>query len=146
MVTIFIKIYAKEYFFNKEGEFMGYDLENESNSLDVQDFHKKRIAFIIYDNKVFYMKDTILSHWEFAQTLGISKEVFDTLCRGYYLDEKLIFYKGNFEYDDDLIDYAKEYFDEIKAELNLEKVNIYFGQKIGKIGEAWPPDYYYGEI
>ena len=125
---------------------MGYDIKNESTSIEVQDFHKKRIAFIIYENRVFYMKDTSLSHWEYAQTLGISKEKFDTLCRGYYLNEKLIFYKGNFEYDDDLIDYAKQYFDEIKKELKLEKVNVYFGQKIGKIGEAWPPDYFYGEI
>ena len=125
---------------------MGYDLENESDSNAVQDFHKQRIAFIIYQDNVYYMKDSILSHWEFAQTIGISKENFDTLCRGYYLNEKLIFYKGNFEYDDDLIEYAKQYFDEIKKELKLEKVKVYFGQKIGKIGEAWPPDYFYGEV
>ena len=93
---------------------MGYDLQNESDSIEVKNFHKQRIAFIIYQDKVYYMKDTSLSHWEYAQTLGISKENFDTLCRGYYLNEKLIFYKGNFEYDDTLIDYAKQYFDEIK--------------------------------
>lgn len=125
---------------------MGYDLENESNSSDVKDFHKNRIAFIIYNNTVHFMKDSELSHWEFAQTLGIEKEIFDELCRGYYLNEKLIFYKGNFEYDDNLIDYAKQYFYEIKRVLKLEKVNVYFGQKIGKIGEAWPPDYFYGEV
>lgn len=125
---------------------MGYDLNNESNSLDVKDFHKRRIAFIVYEDKVFYIKDSTFSHWEFAQTIGISKEVFDNLCRGYYLDEKLIFYKGNFEYDDELINFAKRYFDEIKRELNLGKVKVYFGQKVGKIGEAWPPDYFYGEV
>ena len=125
---------------------MEYDLKNESDSLDVKEFHKRRVAFIIYENKVFYMKDSIFSHWEYAQTLGVSKETFDKLCRGYYLDGKLIFYKGNFEYDDELINYAKQFFDEIKDELKLEKVNVYFGQKIGKIGEAWPPDYFYGEV
>lgn len=125
---------------------MGYDFTNESNSDKVKYFHKKRIAFIIYQNKVFYIKDSMFSHWEFAQTLGISKDEFNELCRGYYLDGKLIFYKGNFVYDDELIESAKQYFAEIKRELNLEKVNVYFGQKIGKIGEAWPPDYFYGEI
>ena len=125
---------------------MEYDLENESSSDKTRDFHKNRIAFIIYNNMVYYMKDTVLSHWEFAQTLGIEKEIFDNLCRGYYLEGKLIFYKGNFEYDVELINYAKCYFEEIKRELKLEKVNVYFGQKIGKIGEAWPPDYFYGEI
>ena len=125
---------------------MEYDLQNESDSINAKNFHKQRVAFIIYQNKVYYMKDTSFSHWEFAQTIGISKEIFDTLCRGYYLNEKLIFYKGNFEYDNDLIEYAKQYFDEIKKELKLEKVNVYFGQKIGKIGEAWPPDYFYGEV
>lgn len=125
---------------------MEYDLKNESDSLDVKEFHKRRVAFIIYENKVFYIKDSTFSHWEYAQTLGVSKETFDNLCRGYYLDGKLIFYKGNFEYDDELINYAKQFFDEIKDELKLEKVNVYFGQKIGKIGEAWPPDYFYGEV
>ena len=125
---------------------MEYDLKNESDSLDVKEFHKRRVAFIIYENKVFYIKDSAFSHWEYAQTLGVSKETFDNLCRGYYLDGKLIFYKGNFEYDDELINYAKQFFDEIKDELKLEKVNVYFGQKIGKIGEAWPPDYFYGEV
>ena len=125
---------------------MGYDFNNESNSDEVKAFHQKRIAFIIYQEKVFYIKDSTFSHWEFAQTLGISREEFDELCRGYYLDEKLIFYKGNFVYDDELIDFARKYFDEIKRELKLEKVNVYFGQKIGKIGEAWPPDYFYGEV
>lgn len=125
---------------------MGYDLNNESDSVDVKEFHKKRIAFIIYENKVFYIKDSTFSHWEFAQTLGISKEIFDDLCRGYYLDGKLIFYKGNFIYDDEIIDLAKLHLEEIKKELKLEKVKVYFGQKVGKIGEAWPPDYFFGEF
>lgn len=125
---------------------MGYNLNNESDIDEVKDFHKKRIAFIIYQDKVFYIKDSSFSHWEFAQTLGITKEEFDELCRGYFLDGKLIFYKGNFIYDDTLIRVAKTYFDEIKKELNLEKVNVYFGQKIGKPGEAWLPDYFYGEV
>lgn len=125
---------------------MGYDLKNESNSEEVNNFHKRRIAFLIYENKVFYIKDSTFSHWEFAQTLNISKETFDNLCRGYYLDGKLIFYKGNFTYDEEMISFAKQYFDEIKKELNLEKIEVYFGQKIGKIGEAWPPDYFYGII
>lgn len=125
---------------------MGYDFNNESDSEEVKSFHRKRVAFIIYQNKVLYSKDSEFSHWEFAQTLGISKDDFNELCRGYYLDGKLIFYKGNFAYDEKLIEFARQYFDEIKRELNLEKVKVYFGQKIGKIGEAWPPDYFYGEV
>ena len=76
---------------------------------EARDFHRRRIAFIVIDEKIYYIKNSGQSHWEFCQEKNISKEQFNELTRGYYIDGNIVFYKGNFIYDQALICDAMKY-------------------------------------
>ena len=113
-----------------------------------RDFHSKRRAFVIYENSLYFIdKGSSISHYEFCQNKfpNLSKENFNQITRGYYLDGDLVFYKDNFIYDNEVINEALKYVNEIKRLLDLSTVKIYFGLIIKKPGENWPKDYYYGE-
>ncbi|MBQ8845452.1 MAG: hypothetical protein IJ008_05545 [Clostridia bacterium] len=107
------------------------------------DFHKRRRAFLIYMDKVCYIPvGSEMSHFEYSEKLGIEKDVFEKLCRGYALDGDLYFYKGHFVYDEELINYAEKFIKEIQKELNLkEDMKVYFGLNVGKEGEIWKPSF-----
>lgn len=122
---------------------MDYRYETNDES---RDFHKRRTAFIVIDKKIYYIKNSGMSHWEFCQKRNIPKEEFNKLTRGYYIDGNIVFYKGNFTYDQDLIEDALKYILKIKEDCNLPKMKIYFGLVIPKKDEQWKYDYYYGEI
>jgi len=112
-----------------------------------RDFHSKRRAFVIYKNELFFIeKGSSMSHYEFCSSvLNLNKEVFNQLTRGYYLDGNLVFYKDNFCFDDNVVKEALVYIDQIKKILNVSEVKIYFGLVVGKPGENWPFEYYYGD-
>ena len=114
----------------------------DDRAKEESDYHKRRRAFIIYNGEVFFVKKgEDKSHYEFALELGIDKETFSTLCRGYYLDGELVFYKGNFVYDDELVSFAKDYIKVIKEKLNLGEFKVYFGLNVGQVGEMWRPKF-----
>lgn len=113
---------------------------------EARDFHRRRIAFIVIDEKIYYIKNSGQSHWEFCQEKNISKEQFNELTRGYYIDGNIVFYKGNFIYDQALICDAMKYIIKIKKDCNLSQMKIYFGQIVPKGDEPWQYDYYYGLI
>lgn len=48
---------------------------------ETKDFHKRRIAFIVIDNELYYIKNSEKSHWEFCQEKNISKEQFNEMTR-----------------------------------------------------------------
>ena len=124
-----------------------FDLRFDTKS-GSRDFHLQRRTFIIYNNKVNFLEEgSPMSHWEFCQDRfpEISKEEFAEITRGYYLNGDLVFYKGNFTYDDSVIHEALNYVNEIKSILGISQVKIYFGCVVGKPGETWPLDYYYGD-
>ena len=111
-----------------------------------RDFHKRRIAFIIIDNNIHFIKNSGMSHWEVCERMNISKEIFNKLTRGFYLNGDIVFYKDNFIYDENVIEEGIKYLDIIKKECRIDKANIYFGLIIDKEKEIWPFDYYYGII
>lgn len=111
-----------------------------------KEYHKERLAFILIENKLYYLKNSEMSHWEFCKEKNISKDEFNKLLRGYYKDGSIYFYKGNFTYDDDLIKETMKYLVKIKEDCRLPKMKIYFGQIIPKKDEPWQGDYYYGKI
>lgn len=111
-----------------------------------RDFHSKRRAFVIYKNQLYFIEQgSSMSHWEFCSSkLNLSKDVFNQLTRGYYLDGNLVFYKDNFICDENVVREALKYIDQIKNILNISCVKIYFGLIVGKPGENWSFEYYYG--
>ena len=93
---------------------------------EARDFHKQRTAFIIINDKIIFIKNSEMSHWEYCQSINISKEIFNQLTRGYYLNGDIVFYKDNFTYDDNVIEEGLKYLYKIKEECNFDKANIYF--------------------
>ena len=107
------------------------------------DFHNQRIAFIILNKNIEFLPlRTNMSHYEYCKTKGMSKDEFNKITRGYYLDGNLVFYKDNFIYDDELIKEALNYVNEISSKIGISEFNIYFGEIPEKYFEL---DYYYGK-
>ena len=82
-----------------------------------------------------------MSHYEYCQSKGLSKDEFNKIIRGFYLNGNLIFYKDNFIYDD-LIKESLTHVNEIASILKLDEFNIYFGQLPEN---NFAPDFYYGK-
>ena len=118
-----------------------YDTKDEA-----REFHKRRTAFIVIEDKLYYIKNSEQSHWEFCQKKGFSKEKFNKMTRGYYIDGNIVFYKGNFTYDKELIKDSLKYIMKIKEDCKLGEMQIYFGLKVPKENETWEYDYYYWQI
>ena len=110
---------------------------------EARDFHKQRKAFIILNDVLEFLPEgSTMSHYEYCQSKGLSKDEFNKITRGFYLNSNLIFYKDNFIYDDDLIKESLTHVNEIASILKLDEFNIYFGQLPEN---NFAPDYYYGK-
>jgi len=110
---------------------------------EARDFHRQRKAFVILNGMLEFLPEgTSMSHYEYCQTKGLSKEEFNEITRGYYLNGKTIFYKDNFIYDDEVIKNALQVLDEISNIIGIDKFDIYFGQLPE---QEFALDYYYGK-
>ena len=108
-----------------------------------RDFHKQRKAFIILNNNVYFLPEgSSMSHFEYCQKIGLDKEIFNQITRGYYLSGNVVFYKDNFIFDDEVIENGLNVVDEIAKKINIDEFEIYFGQ-LPEQGFAL--DYHYGK-
>lgn len=125
-----------------------YDVKKHENYDEkTRNFHKSRTAFLIVDDNIKLLNNSGMSHYEWAKSLGISDEQFVSIVRGYVLGNVMVFYKGNFEYDNDVVSCSKKYCLKIKEMCNISgNCLVYCGVKIGKPGEAWPPDLFVCEV
>ena len=104
---------------------MDYRYESDESS---KELHMSRKAFIIRHGQLdFLPKGSVMSHYEYCKTLGISKEEFNQIIRGYFMKGNLVFYKDNFVYDEDLIQEALKYIPAISQIIGENTFNIYFG-------------------
>lgn len=109
---------------------------------EARDFHKQRKAFIILDKQLEFLPDgSSMSHYEYCHEKGLTKEQFNKITRGYYLGGNIVFYKGKFVYDDELIQEALKFIDEISSKINQNNMEIYFGQLPE---QDFSLDYHYG--
>lgn len=118
------------------------NIKNTKASEKIDELHKKRTAFIVVDKKVLYLTDSTMSHYQWATSLGLDIEKFNDLTRGFVQENLIVFYKGNFQYDENVIKDAENYAFEIMQFCKLKNAQIYVGMKVGKIGEKWSPDKY----
>lgn len=118
------------------------NFNNSEHKENIEDFHKKRIAFIIWKNQVLLLKNSTLSHSQWAQSLGIDIKEFNSLTRGYVLNNDIVFYKGNFDFDEQVIEDAKYFSDAIKTECSLNFAKVYAGVNVGEVGTIYPPKKY----
>ena len=110
---------------------------------DARDFHKQRKAFIVLNGELEFLPEgSGMSHFEYCQTKGLSKEEFNQITRGYYLNGNIIFYKDNFIYDDEVIATALQVVDEVSEIIEIDEFELYFGQ-LPK--QDFALDYHYGK-
>ena len=110
---------------------------------EARDFHKQRKAFIIIDGNLDFLPNgSGMSHFEYCETKGLSKEDFNKITRGYYLSGNVVFYKDNFIFDDEVIKNGLNVVDEISKKISIDEFEIYFGQ-LPEQGFAL--DYHYGK-
>ena len=110
---------------------------------EARDYHKKRRAFLIINDTVELIPlGCDKSHFEYCTEKGISKEEFNKLTRGYYMDGRMVFYKDDFIYDDNLMKEAFKHIDEIMILLDITLCDLYFGVVVS---DNFRPDYYFGK-
>lgn len=115
------------------------NLKDKKQLMLVEDFHLKRIAFLIFNNKVLFLRNSTKSHLQWAKELNISEEEFNLITRGYSIDDKIVFYKGNFDSDQQVESDAKKFSNEIAKFCNLSCAEVYCGLIVGKPGEIYKP-------
>lgn len=127
---------------------MSYDIKKYESLNDekfIKDFHKSRVAFLIYNNKIMFLENSEMSHFEWAKSIGISKMEFNELTRGYCYKANIIFYKGDFSYDKKVENDALKYCLDVLRHCKLTHAKVYVGVKVG-VGKIWPPDKFIKEI
>lgn len=65
-----------------------------------------RIAFMIINNQILFLKDCVMSHNKWYKSLNLPEEKFSITIRGFVKDNMIIYYKGDFNYDDEVIEFA----------------------------------------
>ena len=109
---------------------------------EARDFHKQRKAFIILNGELEFLPEgSSKSHYEYCEEKGFSKEEFNKITRGYYLNGNAVFYKDNFIYDDEVIKNALGVINRIADIVNASEFDIYFGQLPD---QGFALDYHYG--
>ena len=125
---------------NRKKNTMDYRYETKD---EARDFHKQRKSFIIINGEVKYIPEgSAMSHFEFCSSIGMDKETFNKITRGYYLNGYVAFYKDNFIYDDGVILEALAHINEIAEHLGINNFDVYFGQLPE---ENFALDYHYGK-
>ena len=118
---------------------MDYRYETKDSA---RDFHRRRSAFLIYNGELLFLPHgSDFSHFEYCTKVGIDKETFNKLTRGYFLDNIVCFYKNDFGYDSDVIKEALPYLNEISMHVGRDIFGVYFGTIPDR---DFALDYYYG--
>ena len=98
-----------------------------------------RILFMIIDNEVKYLENSTMDHREWYKSLNLDIDKFDNIIRGFIMNNKIIFYKGFFNYDNETIKVAEYFYPSIKEKYNNPNLEVYCGVVPGKPGEKWEP-------
>ena len=98
-----------------------------------------KILFLIIGEEIKYLQNSTMDHREWYVSLGYDVNVFDQVVRGFIMDNKIIFYKGNFQYDDSVILAAKKFTPHIRYTLNNSGLEPYCGLIISSFDSKWEP-------
>lgn len=130
-----------------------YDKKFGYNSDEAEDFHKQRIMFAIYEDKLYIApKNSKLTHPEWFEELGWMDEenddIMETLTRGFVDPRGVFFYSGyDFLITEENEKEIMEFLSEIKKQFNLtEDVHLYGGLIKQEKPGVWPAKKDYGKI
>ena len=101
--------------------------------------HIDRVAFMIIEDNILYLRNSKMSHIQWYESLNLPLDKFKNVIRGYAKKDKIVFYKGDFVYDDEVIAIALKVQETIKRETNCEGAKVFCGVIKGVVGEEWEP-------
>ena len=100
----------------------------------------KRVLFMIIGDEVKYLADSNMDHREWYISLGYDGSDFENIIRGYVIDGKIVFFKGeNFNYDESVMRTAKRFSQGMRLTLNNPNLEVWCGIVINSYGEKWEP-------
>lgn len=99
-----------------------------------------RVMFMIINQQIIFLVDDTKDHREWYLSLGYPPDSFESIIRGYIVDNKIVFFKGsNFQYDEEVIKAAYNYTSIIRSQMNNPNLEVYCGILINGYGEKWEP-------
>lgn len=102
--------------------------------------NNQKILFIYYNNEIKYLTNSNMDHKEWFLSLGGKDELYENLVRGFILDGKIVFFKGqDFRYDNEVMDVAKKNGLKMRKDLNNNSLVICCGILPGFPGQKWEP-------
>ena len=102
--------------------------------------NNNRILFMIIDKQVKYYQGADMDHKEWYISLGLDLNNFDNIIRGFIADGKIVFYKGqNFNYDDEVMRYAKGFAPSMRITLNNLNLEVWCGAMVNGFNSKWEP-------
>jgi len=99
-----------------------------------------RILFMIFNGEIKFINSNSMDHREWFKSLGGLDQNYESLIRGYIMNNNLIFVKGNnLGYDNEVIDIARKCGPLIRQQLNRNDLIICCGVNPGENGDKWEP-------
>ena len=99
-----------------------------------------RILFLIFNGEIKFLSSNIMDHREWYRSLGGLDENYESLIRGFIMNNMIIFVKGsNLSYDSQVIDVAKQCGPIMKQQLQRPELKIACGVLPGENGDKWEP-------
>lgn len=98
-----------------------------------------RVLFMIIHNQIQYLQNSTMDHKEWYDSLGLDPALYESIVRGYVIENKIVFFKGiTFQYDDEVIRSAKMFASHIRQTLQNETLEVYCGILVNP-GQKWEP-------
>ncbi|MBR3211046.1 MAG: hypothetical protein IKF71_03805 [Bacilli bacterium] len=98
-----------------------------------------KLLFIVMDGEIKFLKDSTMDHKEWYQSLGGSMDQYDQVIRGYVMEGKIIYFKANLNYDDEVISFALKTGLKMKLQLHDMSLKVCCGIDPGHDGSKWEP-------
>ena len=67
------------------------------------------LIFLIVGDNIKYLDNPTIGHSEFYDSLGLDRNNYQNTVIGAVVDNKIVFYKSDFSYDDKVINCAKRF-------------------------------------
>ena len=98
-----------------------------------------KVLFMIIGREIKYLQESNLDHREWYNSLGLDPNNYENIIKGFIIDGKIIFFKGMFNYDEEVIRVAKEFAPMIINNLNNPNLEVYCGIIANSLGGKWEP-------
>lgn len=98
-----------------------------------------KILFMIYNDEIKFLTNSEMDHREWYLSLGGDINNYDNVIRGFVVNNKIIFFKANLMYDQEVIDMASRCAPVMKQQLKNPNLTVCCGITPGMNGAEWEP-------